>query len=179
MGPEKLPQTSWRTNASKTEMSYRFVFLFCFVPDLLAEVSLYTRSYYLNLASSPNLLLHTHTTPLQKVWNRIINKMKNSKLKQFSSKSFWTNKDTWCQIMSFRVSSFCWILCVQFGENRQVLQALRTLLDDFREELQEEETRRCQLQQSYANDKAAWEMKWAEMKCQVAQVQMVSQCRPP
>uniref|UniRef100_A0A671VKV6 Microtubule crosslinking factor 1 n=1 Tax=Sparus aurata TaxID=8175 RepID=A0A671VKV6_SPAAU len=59
----------------------------------------------------------------------------------------------------------------QFGENRQVLQALRTLLEEFREELQEEETRRCQLQQSYANDKAAWEVKWAEMKCQVAQLE--------
>ncbi|XP_029309085.1 microtubule cross-linking factor 1 isoform X2 [Cottoperca gobio] len=58
----------------------------------------------------------------------------------------------------------------QFGENRQVLQALRTLLEEFREELQEEETRRCQLQQSYANDKAAWEVKWAEMKCQFAQL---------
>ncbi|XP_074545451.1 microtubule cross-linking factor 1 isoform X3 [Halichoeres trimaculatus] len=57
----------------------------------------------------------------------------------------------------------------QFGENRQVLQALRTLLEEFREELQEEETRRCQLQQAYANDKAAWEVKWTEMKCQVAQ----------
>lgn len=73
---------------------------------------------------------------------------------------------------------FVWIPSVQFGENRQVLQALRTLLEEFREELQEEETRRCQLQQSYANDKAAWEVKWAEMKCQVAQVQMASQ-RPP
>lgn len=60
-----------------------------------------------------------------------------------------------------------------------MLQALRTLLEEFREELQEEETRRCQLQQSYANDKAAWELKWAEMKCQVAQVQMASQHRPP
>ncbi|XP_044074638.1 microtubule cross-linking factor 1 isoform X2 [Siniperca chuatsi] len=59
----------------------------------------------------------------------------------------------------------------QFGENRQVLQALRTLLEEFREELREEETRRCQLQQSYANDKAAWEVKWAEMKCQVAQLE--------
>lgn len=67
---------------------------------------------------------------------------------------------------------------VQFGENRQVLQALRTLLEEFREELQEEETRRCEVQQSYANEKAAWEVKWAEMKCQVAQVQMASQ-RPP
>lgn len=67
---------------------------------------------------------------------------------------------------------------VQFGENRRVLQALRTLLEEFREELREEETRRRQLQQSYANDKAAWEVKWAEMKCQVSQVQMASQCPP-
>ncbi|XP_030607368.1 microtubule cross-linking factor 1 isoform X2 [Archocentrus centrarchus] len=59
----------------------------------------------------------------------------------------------------------------QFGENRRVLQVVRTLLEDFREELQEEEVRRCQLQQSYANDKAAWEVKWAEMKCQVAQLE--------
>ncbi|XP_059200221.1 microtubule cross-linking factor 1 [Centropristis striata] len=59
----------------------------------------------------------------------------------------------------------------QFGENRQVLQALRTLLEEFREELREEEARRCQLQQSYANDKAAWEVKWAEMKCQFAQLE--------
>ncbi|KAM3866254.1 microtubule cross-linking factor 1-like [Diretmus argenteus] len=57
----------------------------------------------------------------------------------------------------------------QFGENRQMLQALRTLLEEFRGELREEESRRCQLQQCYANDKAAWEVKWAEMKCQVAQ----------
>ncbi|XP_069014021.1 microtubule cross-linking factor 1 isoform X1 [Embiotoca jacksoni] len=59
----------------------------------------------------------------------------------------------------------------QFAENRRVLQALRTLLEEFREELREEETRRCQLQQSYADDKAAWEVKWAEMKCQVAQLE--------
>ncbi|XP_071347517.1 microtubule cross-linking factor 1 isoform X3 [Trachinotus anak] len=59
----------------------------------------------------------------------------------------------------------------QFGENRRVLQALRTLLEEFREELREEEARRWQLQQSYANDKAAWEVKWAEMKCQVAQLE--------
>lgn len=79
------------------------------------------------------------------------------------------------------ISCYLFVFClpfVQFGENRQVLQALRTLLEEFREELLEEETRRCQLQQSYANEKAAWEVKWAEMKCQVAQVQMASQ-RPP
>ncbi|XP_077411988.1 microtubule cross-linking factor 1 isoform X2 [Vanacampus margaritifer] len=59
----------------------------------------------------------------------------------------------------------------QFGENRRMLQALRTLLEQFREELCEEEARRCQLQQAYANDKATWEVKWAEMKCQLAQVE--------
>ncbi|XP_039871732.1 microtubule cross-linking factor 1 isoform X3 [Simochromis diagramma] len=59
----------------------------------------------------------------------------------------------------------------QFGETRRVLQVLRTLLEEFREELREEEARRCQLQQSYANDKAAWEVKWAEMKCHVAQLE--------
>ncbi|KAM9322222.1 microtubule cross-linking factor 1 isoform 2-T2 [Pholidichthys leucotaenia] len=63
----------------------------------------------------------------------------------------------------------------QFGENRRVLHALRTLLEEFREELREEEARRCQLQQSYANDKAAWEVKWAEMKCQVAQLEEEAQ----
>ncbi|XP_034744775.1 microtubule cross-linking factor 1 [Etheostoma cragini] len=63
----------------------------------------------------------------------------------------------------------------QFGENRQVLQALRTLLEEFRDELREEEMRRCQLQQSYANDKAAWEVKWAEMKCQFAQLEEKAQ----
>lgn len=59
-----------------------------------------------------------------------------------------------------------------------MLQALRMLLEEFCEELQEEEQQRCQLQQSYANDKAAWEVKWAEMKCQVVQVQMASQRSP-
>ncbi|KAM4727577.1 microtubule cross-linking factor 1 isoform 2-T2 [Anableps anableps] len=59
----------------------------------------------------------------------------------------------------------------QFGENRRVLQALRALLEEFREELREEQIRRCQLQQAYANDKAAWEVKWTEMKCQAAQLE--------
>ncbi|KAK6311228.1 hypothetical protein J4Q44_G00192830 [Coregonus suidteri] len=59
----------------------------------------------------------------------------------------------------------------QVGENRRVLHALRSLLEEFREELREEESRRCQLQQNYANDKASWEVKWAEMKCHVAQLE--------
>ncbi|CAG5896445.1 unnamed protein product [Menidia menidia] len=58
-----------------------------------------------------------------------------------------------------------------FGENRRVLQAVRALLEEFREELRDEEARRLQLQQSYANDKATWEVKWAEMKCQVSQLE--------
>lgn len=70
------------------------------------------------------------------------------------------------------------VVCLQFGENRRVLQALRSLLEEFRDELREEQMRRCQLQQAYANDKAAWEVKWTEMKCQAAQVQMASH-RPP
>ncbi|XP_042185545.1 LOW QUALITY PROTEIN: microtubule cross-linking factor 1-like [Oncorhynchus tshawytscha] len=59
----------------------------------------------------------------------------------------------------------------QVGENRRVLQAVRSLLEEFRLELREEENRRCQLQQIYANDKASWEVKWAEMKCHVAQLE--------
>ncbi|XP_029582461.1 microtubule cross-linking factor 1 isoform X2 [Salmo trutta] len=59
----------------------------------------------------------------------------------------------------------------QVGENRRVLQAVRSLLEEFRSELREEESRRCQLQQNYANDKASWEVKWAEMKCHVAQLE--------
>lgn len=76
------------------------------------------------------------------------------------------------------LNKFFWFFSLQLGENRRVLQALRTLLDEFREELREEETRRCQLQQAYASDKAAWEVKWAETTCQVAQVQMAPQRRP-
>ncbi|XP_036822439.1 microtubule cross-linking factor 1-like isoform X1 [Oncorhynchus mykiss] len=59
----------------------------------------------------------------------------------------------------------------QVGENRRVLHAVRSLLEEFRSELREEENRRCQLQQNYANDKASWEVKWAEMKCHVAQLE--------
>lgn len=79
---------------------------------------------------------------------------------------------------SSKLLRFFRFLFLQFGENRRVLQALRGLLEEFREELREEESRRCQLQQAYASDKAAWEVKWTEMKCRVAQVQMASQCRP-
>ncbi|XP_019901060.2 microtubule cross-linking factor 1 isoform X3 [Esox lucius] len=59
----------------------------------------------------------------------------------------------------------------QAGENRRVLSALRALLEEFRSEIREEENRRWQLQQTYADDKASWEVKWAELKCHVAQLE--------
>ncbi|XP_041103720.1 microtubule cross-linking factor 1-like isoform X2 [Polyodon spathula] len=59
----------------------------------------------------------------------------------------------------------------QEGENRKVLQALRTLLEEFRSELWDEEQRRCELQQTYANEKAAFEVEWAEMKCHIEQLE--------
>ncbi|XP_058871620.1 microtubule cross-linking factor 1-like isoform X3 [Acipenser ruthenus] len=59
----------------------------------------------------------------------------------------------------------------QEGENRKVLQALRTLLEEFRSELRDEEQRRCEMQQTYANEKAAFEVEWAEMKCHIEQLE--------
>ncbi|XP_061094614.1 microtubule cross-linking factor 1-like isoform X2 [Conger conger] len=56
-------------------------------------------------------------------------------------------------------------------ESRRVLQALRILLEEFRLELRDEEQRRSQLQQAYANEKASWEVKWAEMKCHSQQLE--------
>ncbi|KAJ8374951.1 hypothetical protein SKAU_G00055310 [Synaphobranchus kaupii] len=58
----------------------------------------------------------------------------------------------------------------QVSESRRVLHALRILLEEFRLELRDEEQRRSQLQQAYANEKASWEVKWAEMKCHVQQL---------
>ncbi|KAK7944674.1 hypothetical protein WMY93_000402 [Mugilogobius chulae] len=57
----------------------------------------------------------------------------------------------------------------EFGENRRLLQALRSLLEEFREELREEETRRCQLQQNFAVEKADWAVREAAMKSQITQ----------
>ncbi|XP_041102131.1 microtubule cross-linking factor 1-like isoform X2 [Polyodon spathula] len=59
----------------------------------------------------------------------------------------------------------------QESENRKVLQALRTLLEEFRSELRDEEQRRCELQQTYANEKAAFEVEWAKMKCHLEQLE--------
>ncbi|XP_069047714.1 microtubule cross-linking factor 1 isoform X2 [Lepisosteus oculatus] len=66
----------------------------------------------------------------------------------------------------------------QVGENRKVLQALKALLEELRSELQDEQQRRHELQQAYANEKAAWEVEWAEMRCHVEQLEG-KRTRPP
>ncbi|XP_067887373.1 microtubule cross-linking factor 1 isoform X2 [Heterodontus francisci] len=57
----------------------------------------------------------------------------------------------------------------QARENRKVLIALKSILEEFGAELGDEEKRRYELQQQYANEKAAWEMEYTEQKCQLAQ----------
>ncbi|XP_036410339.1 microtubule cross-linking factor 1-like isoform X2 [Megalops cyprinoides] len=59
----------------------------------------------------------------------------------------------------------------QVSETRRVLQGLRVLLEEFRLELRDEEQRRSQLQQTYANEKAAWEVQWAELKSKAQQLE--------
>ncbi|XP_033838439.1 microtubule cross-linking factor 1 isoform X2 [Periophthalmus magnuspinnatus] len=58
----------------------------------------------------------------------------------------------------------------QFGENKRLLLALRCLLEEFREELREEERRRGQLQQSFASEKAEWAVRETAMKSQITQL---------
>uniref|UniRef100_A0A8C0ILG7 Microtubule crosslinking factor 1 n=1 Tax=Chelonoidis abingdonii TaxID=106734 RepID=A0A8C0ILG7_CHEAB len=57
------------------------------------------------------------------------------------------------------------------SENRRLLNALKTLLDDFRSELRDDERERHGLQQQYATDKAAWEVEWTELKCRLEQLE--------
>ncbi|KAK2900432.1 hypothetical protein Q8A67_008547 [Cirrhinus molitorella] len=59
----------------------------------------------------------------------------------------------------------------QVGDSRRVLHALRSLLEEFRAELREEAQRRWQLQQTLANERAAWEIQRAEMRSHVTQLQ--------
>ncbi|XP_067403775.1 microtubule cross-linking factor 1 isoform X2 [Emydura macquarii macquarii] len=59
----------------------------------------------------------------------------------------------------------------QASENRRLLNALKTLLDDFRSELRDDEQERRGLQQQYAKDKAAWEVEWTELKCHLEQLE--------
>ncbi|XP_016111230.1 microtubule cross-linking factor 1-like [Sinocyclocheilus grahami] len=57
------------------------------------------------------------------------------------------------------------------GDSRRVLHALRSLLEEFRAELREEAQRRWQLQQTLANERAAWEIQRAEMRSHVTKLQ--------
>ncbi|XP_055489903.1 microtubule cross-linking factor 1 isoform X1 [Leucoraja erinacea] len=57
----------------------------------------------------------------------------------------------------------------QARENRRILIALKSILEEFGAELGEEEKRRQELQQQYVNEKAAREMEYTEKKCQLAQ----------
>uniref|UniRef100_A0A8D2LVL3 MTCL1 factor n=1 Tax=Varanus komodoensis TaxID=61221 RepID=A0A8D2LVL3_VARKO len=63
------------------------------------------------------------------------------------------------------------VLLLQARENRQLLHALKTLLDDFQSELRDDEQERQGLQQQYATDKAAWEVEWTKLKCQLEQLE--------
>ncbi|KAL2096860.1 hypothetical protein ACEWY4_006067 [Coilia grayii] len=62
----------------------------------------------------------------------------------------------------------------QVGENRRVLHALRSLLEEFGCELREEEQRRLQLQQTYASQRASWEIQRAEMRRRLTQLEEVA-----
>ncbi|XP_075682530.1 microtubule cross-linking factor 1 [Rhinoderma darwinii] len=53
----------------------------------------------------------------------------------------------------------------QASENRRLLAAFKGLLDDFRAELRDEATDRHEVQQRYAEDKAAWEVEETELRC--------------
>lgn len=61
----------------------------------------------------------------------------------------------------------------QVVENQQLFRALKTLLEDLRLELREDEHARLRLQQQYASDKAAWDMEWAMLKCRLEQVPLL------
>ncbi|XP_037661847.1 microtubule cross-linking factor 1 isoform X2 [Choloepus didactylus] len=59
----------------------------------------------------------------------------------------------------------------QVVENQQLFSALRTLLEDFRSALWEDEQARLRLQQQYASDKAAWDVEWAGLRCRLEQLE--------
>ncbi|KAJ8272893.1 hypothetical protein GJAV_G00094680 [Gymnothorax javanicus] len=58
----------------------------------------------------------------------------------------------------------------QVSDSRRVLHALRVLLEELRSELREEEKRRCHLLQTYANEKAAYEVQLAELRSRADQL---------
>ncbi|MEE6464455.1 hypothetical protein FKM82_006262 [Ascaphus truei] len=63
----------------------------------------------------------------------------------------------------------------QANENRRLLAAMKGLLDDFRSELRDEERERHEIQQQYADDKAAWDVEGTELKCRLEQYEVKRQ----
>uniref|UniRef100_G1LLL3 Microtubule crosslinking factor 1 n=1 Tax=Ailuropoda melanoleuca TaxID=9646 RepID=G1LLL3_AILME len=59
----------------------------------------------------------------------------------------------------------------QVAENQQLFGALKSLLEDLRTELREDEHARRRLRQQYASDKAAWDVEWAALKCRLEQLE--------
>nr|XP_045742989.1 microtubule cross-linking factor 1 isoform X2 [Mirounga angustirostris] len=59
----------------------------------------------------------------------------------------------------------------QVVENQQLFGALKSLLEDLRAELREDEHARRRLQQQYASDKATWDVEWAALKCRLEQLE--------
>uniref|UniRef100_A0A8P0PNB5 Microtubule crosslinking factor 1 n=2 Tax=Canis lupus familiaris TaxID=9615 RepID=A0A8P0PNB5_CANLF len=59
----------------------------------------------------------------------------------------------------------------QVVENQQLFSALKSLLEDLRAELREDEHARRRLQQQYASDKAAWDVEWAALTCRLEQLE--------
>ncbi|KAM4027330.1 microtubule cross-linking factor 1 isoform 4-T4 [Anomaloglossus baeobatrachus] len=57
----------------------------------------------------------------------------------------------------------------QASENRRLLSAFKGLLDDFRSELRDEATDRHEVQQQYAENKAAWEVEETQLRCRLEQ----------
>ncbi|XP_069587163.1 microtubule cross-linking factor 1 isoform X2 [Ranitomeya imitator] len=57
----------------------------------------------------------------------------------------------------------------QATENRRLLCAFKGLLDDFRSELRDEATDRHEVQQRFAENKAAWEVEETELRCRLEQ----------
>ncbi|XP_044149170.1 microtubule cross-linking factor 1 isoform X2 [Bufo gargarizans] len=57
----------------------------------------------------------------------------------------------------------------QASENRRLLAAFKGLLDDFRSDLRDEAEDRHEVQQQFAEDKAAWEVEKTELRCHLEQ----------
>ncbi|CAJ0950474.1 unnamed protein product [Ranitomeya imitator] len=77
------------------------------------------------------------------------------------------------QLMNNPISHSCshWYKRQQASatENRRLLCAFKGLLDDFRSELRDEATDRHEVQQRFAENKAAWEVEETELRCRLEQ----------